>query len=50
MNVTRYGGAPSYRFIDLLPVDLLGAGGTAHCRRRTNRKHVNTTHDNLLMG
>jgi hypothetical protein len=49
-SVARYGGAPSYRFIDLLPVDLLGAGGTAKYRQRANRKHVNSTHDDVLLG
>jgi hypothetical protein len=49
VNVARYGGAPSYRFIDLFPVDLLGAGGGAKCRHSANRKHVNGTHDDVLL-
>ena len=30
MNVARHGGGSSQRLVDLLPVDLLGAGGRAH--------------------
>jgi hypothetical protein len=49
VHVTRYGSAPSYRFIDLFPVDLLGAGGGTKCRHSANRKHVNGTHDDVLL-
>src|SRR5215475_295084 len=41
VHVTGYGGAPSNRFIDFLPVDLLGLGGAADCRHGTNRKYLN---------
>jgi hypothetical protein len=45
VNVPGYGGsASSDRFVDLLPVDLLGVGGAADARQRTKRKRVNTTH------
>src|SRR5215510_7402172 len=49
VHVTGDGGAPSQRFIDLLPVDLLGLGGTADCRHGANRKHVSSTHDDILL-
>src|SRR5499427_3113801 len=50
VHVAGYdGGASSDRFIDLLPVDLLGAGGAANRRHSANRKHGNSTHDDLLL-
>ena len=46
----NYGGASSDRFIDFLPVDLLGAGGTrANCDNRASRKHVSSTHNHVLL-
>src|SRR5882757_8626772 len=44
MNVAGDRGASSDRLVDLVPVDLLGAGGGAYCRRRTNRQYLNRTH------
>ena len=45
MNVAGYGGAPSNRFVNLLPVDLLSAGGAAaDCGHGANGKHLNSTH------
>src|SRR2546423_1714429 len=49
VNVAGYRGTPSNRFIDFLPVDLLGIGSTANRRHSTNRKHVNSTHDDILL-
>ena len=49
MNVAGHGGGASQRFVDLLPVDLLGAGGRAHGRHGANCKHVNSTHVYLLL-
>jgi hypothetical protein len=45
VNVPGYGSsASSDRFVDLLPVDLLGVGGAGDARQCTKRKRVNTTH------
>ena len=44
------GSAASAQEVDWKKVDLLGAGGTANRRHNANRKHVNSTHDDLLVG
>ena len=49
MDVAGYGGGPAQRFVDLLPVDLLGAGGGAHGRHGTNCEHLYGTHVYLLL-
>jgi hypothetical protein len=50
VNVAGDRGAPADRFIDFLPVDLLGAGGTrANYDNRTSRKHVSSTHHHVLL-
>jgi hypothetical protein len=37
MDIAGHGGGPSSRFVDLLPVDLLGAGSSADGRNCANR-------------
>ena len=49
VHVARHGGAPPQRLIDFLPVDLLRLGGAADCRHGANRKHVSSTHDDVLL-
>jgi hypothetical protein len=50
MNIAGHGGgAPADRFVDLLPVNLLRAGGTADAHYCAKRKHVINTHDYILL-
>jgi len=50
VNVARDGGcASSDRFIDLLPVDLLGTGGGADRRHGANCEYLNSTHDGVSL-
>jgi hypothetical protein len=50
VHVTRDGGAAAERLVDLLPIDLLGAGSVGKGRQRARREHLNNTHDCLLLG
>jgi hypothetical protein len=53
MNISGNRRSSSDCFVDLLPVDflaaLLGAGSGADGRHCANRKHVNRTHDDVLL-
>src|SRR5262249_3361024 len=49
MNVAGDGGASSDRFVDLLPIDLLGIGGGGRCRQCANRKYLNNTKHQVLL-
>jgi hypothetical protein len=49
VNVAGDGGCSSDRFVDFLPIDLLGIGGGGDRRQCTNRKYLNNTHDQVLL-
>src|ERR1700730_4742479 len=50
VSLTGNGGGLFHRPIDLLPVDLLSAGGSGDGQRRsTSGKHLNSTHDWFLL-